>query len=221
MNFRAALPAAAGLAAALLLSATAWAAPPQPPQGHGEHQTLPPAAEGSAHTDSVYNLSSTWSDQDGARVPLGALRGRPQVVAMIYTHCQYVCPLIVNDMQRIERKLPAALRGKVGFALFSFDPERDSVAALKAYAAKRGLDGRRWRLYTGAPDDVLELAAVLGVRYRKEPNGEFSHSIIVTLLDREGIVRHQMLGQNQDPAPLLAAIAAAAEKDPGSAPAPR
>ncbi len=179
------------------------------PDMHGTHQVLPPTAEAVERripTDSIYHLDSQWLDQDGARIPLGALRGKPQIVAMIYTNCEYVCPLIVDEMKRVEQALPADVREQVVFSLFSFDPERDSVAVLKAYAAKRNLDGRRWRLYTGQPDDVLELAAVLGVRFRKEPNGDFSHSTIITVLDRSGVIRHQLLGLKQDDAPLLEAV---------------
>jgi protein SCO1/2 len=169
------------------------------------------AAQRSLPSESVYQLDSIWTDQDSGRVPIGALKGKPQVVAMIYTSCQYVCPLIVDEMKKVEREFPQPLREQFGFVLFSFDPERDSASVLKAYAGKRDLDGRRWRLFTGAPDQVLELAAVLGVRYRKEPNGEFSHSAIITVLDRNGVIRYQMLGLNQERAPLVKALRAALE----------
>lgn len=202
----------AGLSGALLVAGIAWAQ-----GGHGSgspHETLPPAAgaaQGRAPTDSVYQLESNWVDQDGARVPLGALRGKPQVVAMFYTSCEYVCPLIVEEMKRVERALPEDVRKQVGFALFSFDPERDTAGILKAYAVKRDLARPRWQLYTGDPDGVLELAAVLGLRFRKEPNGDFSHSVIITVLDRNGVIRYQMLGLNQDRAPLVRAVQAAVQ----------
>jgi protein SCO1/2 len=202
----------AGLAGALLVAGIAWAQ-----AGHGSgsaHETLPPsaaAAQGRTPTDSVYQLESNWVDQNGARVPLGSLRGKPQVVAMFYANCVYVCPLIVEEMKKVERELPEEVRKQVGFALFSFDPERDTDSVLKAYAAKRDLGAPRWQLFTGNPDGVLELAAVLGFRFRKEPNGDFSHSIIITVLDRNGVIRYQMLGLNQDRAPLLRALQAAAQ----------
>jgi protein SCO1/2 len=179
-----------------------------------KHEVLPPAAgagQGTLPGESVYQLESTWTDQDAARVPVGALQGKAQVVAMFYTNCQYVCPLIVDEMKKLEREIPELMRTQVGFALFSFDSARDTAAVLKAYEGKRDLDGRRWRMYTGAPDQVLELAAVLGVRYRKEPSGEFSHSAIITVLDRNGVIRYQMLGLNQDRAPLVNALRAAAQ----------
>jgi protein SCO1 len=175
-----------------------------------EHKMGPPEpAHGQMSTDSIYNLDSSWSDQDGQRVAIRTLRGKPRVVAGIYTKCKYECPLIVDEMKHVERALSADERARVGLALFSFDPERDSVGVLKAYAAERSLDESRWRLYTGTADDVLDLAAVLGMRIRKEPNGDFSHSTIITVLDREGVIRYQMLGLGQDRAPLLAALRAA------------
>ena len=180
-----------------------------------EHETLSSEpSHDQIPTDSIYNLDSSWTDQDGQRLAMPSLRGRPRVVAMIYTSCKYACPLIVDEMKRVERELSAEERARVGFALFSFDPERDSAGVLKAYAAKRGLDESRWRLYTGTADAVLDLAAVLGMQIRKEPDGEFSHSTLITVLDREGVIRYRMRGLDQDRAPLLAALRAALEPSP-------
>lgn len=212
---------AAGWSANLALAQAGGGSGPPAMSGHEmmapglgaphEHETLPPAERGTLPSESVYQLESTWTDQDSVRVPIGALKGKPQVVAMFYTNCQYVCPLIVDEMKKVDREMSEPLRQQFGFALFSFDSERDSAAVLKAYVGKRDLDGRRWRLYTGTPDEVLELAAVLGVRYRKEPSGEFSHSAIITVLDRNGVIVYQMLGLNQDRAPLVKALRAALE----------
>ena len=176
-----------------------------------EHDTMPmdQGPRAPVPTDSIYNSDAAWTDHDGKRVTLKSLGGKPQIVAMFYTTCQYVCPLIVDEMKHVERELGPEARSQVGFALFSFDPERDSPTVLKAYAAKRELDTHRWRLYTANSGDVLELAALLGVRFRKEPDGEFSHSTIITVLDRQGVIRYQMLGLNQDRGPLLKAVRAA------------
>ena len=61
------------------------------------------------------------------------LRGKPQVVAMFFASCQYACPLIVNDMQRIEAALTPAQRARVGFTLVTFDPRRDTAEVLADY----------------------------------------------------------------------------------------
>jgi protein SCO1/2 len=155
--------------------------------------------------DSIYQLNSAWADQDGKPLPLSRFRGKPLVLAMMYTNCKDVCPLIISDMQKIEATLPPLVRDKVGFALFSFDPEQDSPLQLKQYASAHSLDTKRWTLLTSSPDSVRMLAAVLGIRYKKDLNGDFAHSSVITVLDSQGAIRHQQTGVRKDPA-LIADI---------------
>src|SRR6478672_595402 len=79
---------------------------------------------------SLYLLESRWTSDRGAQVALSVLKGRPQIVAMFFTQCEYACPVIVNDMKKLQAKLPPALRDGVDFLLVSMDPERDTAAAL-------------------------------------------------------------------------------------------
>ena len=58
--------------------------------------------------DSVYQLQAQLIDQDGRTQPWAALRGKPRLVAMFYTSCQYICPLIVESGKAIERQLTPA-----------------------------------------------------------------------------------------------------------------
>ena len=139
---------------------------------------------------SIYDLDARWRDQDGRERELSSLRGRPQVVAMIYTHCSTTCPFTVAEMKRIERESP----GDAGFVLVSLDPRRDDPARLAAFAAERGLDASRWTLLDGSDESVRELAAVLGVRYRRLSPGELAHSNALTVLDRDGVVAFQHAG---------------------------
>jgi protein SCO1/2 len=149
------------------------------------------------YTDkSLFQLDSVWTSDTGRRVKLGVLRGRPQVVAMFFASCQFTCPLTVSDMQRIEAALPENLRTNTDFLLVSFDTERDTPTALKAYRAKRELSNQNWTLLHGEPDDVRELAALLGVIYRKDANGDFAHSNVITVLNAEGEIVYQQPGLN-------------------------
>jgi protein SCO1/2 len=149
------------------------------------------------YTDkSLFQLDSVWTSDTGRRVKLGVLRGRPQVVAMFFASCQFTCPLTVSDMQRIEAALPENLRTNTDFLLVSFDSVRDTPAALKAYRAKRELSNQNWTLLRGEPDDVRELAALLGVIYKQDANGDFAHSNVITLLNAEGEIVFQQPGLN-------------------------
>ena len=155
---------------------------------------------------SLYQLESQWASDVGREVKLGVLRGRPQIVAMFFTSCEYACPIIVGNMKAIEQALPEALRGKVDFLLVSFDVARDTSAALKAYRAKEQLALARWTLLRGKEDDVRELAALLGINYQRDAKGQFSHSNIITVLNAEGEVVFQQAGLNKDAKETVAVI---------------
>ena len=144
---------------------------------------------------SVYQLQSAWRDRDGVELTLSILEGRPQVVAMTYTSCRVACPRIVATMKRILAETDGR---QIGFVLISLDPARDTPEVLSAFADRSGLDRDQWRLLTGSPDNVLELAAVLGVRYQALSDGEFAHSNIISVLDAAGNVVHQQDGLGPD-----------------------
>ena len=170
------------LAALLALGACAPSGSPAPRVASG--------AATAGENYSVYDIDGRWRDQRGATRQLASLRGRPQVVAMIYTHCSTTCPFTVAEMKRIERESPR----EVGFVLVSLDPARDDPARLAEFARERGLDASRWTLLDGSDDAVRELATVLGVRYRRLSPEELAHSNALTLLDAEGGVAYQHAG---------------------------
>ena len=96
--------------------------------------------------------------------------------------------MIVADMVAIEdRAKEASLKG-ICFAFFSLDSNIDTPERLTAYAKDHGLDPAHWTLYQGDDKAVRELAAALGVRYRRDASGGFDHSAIITILDAGGTI---------------------------------
>jgi protein SCO1/2 len=151
-----------------------------------------PLAQTQLSGKSIYQSDSTWTNDAGKELALRSLAGRPQVVAMFFANCQYTCPLIVNDMKRIEAELSPEQRDRVGFTLVSFDAVRDTPAALAEYRHLRNLESSRWTLLHGDPDAVMEMAALLGVRYKQDANGQFMHSNVITILNSQGEVVRQI-----------------------------
>ena len=147
---------------------------------------------------SLYQLESVWTNDLAKPFHLTELRGRPQIVVMFFASCQYACPALVHDLKRIQAALPEQARVQAGFVLVSFDSERDTPPALAAYRERQQLPTGGWTLLHGRPDDVLELAALLGVKYKQDARGQFSHSNIITVLNAEGEVVHQQIGLNQN-----------------------
>ncbi|HEX4854885.1 SCO family protein [Arenimonas sp.] len=176
---------------------------------------LAAAAPAALPDDSIYLLEDRFSDQAGKPFVLADRRGKPQLVAMFYTSCRYICPLIVDSAKGVEHGLTPSERERLGILLVSLDPARDNTAALASVAGKRKLDPARWTLARTEAAGVRRIAALLGIRYRALADGEFNHSSALVLLDAEGrvLARTETLGAVPDPA-FLAAVKAAVAGPP-------
>ncbi|MFT3756083.1 MAG: SCO family protein [Pseudoxanthomonas sp.] len=163
--------------------------------------TASAAQPASLPSDSVYQLPLRLTDQAGRSTDWRTRRGKPQLVSMFYTSCQYICPLIVDSGKAIEKNLTPAQQRRLGILLISMDPPRDTPAALQSVVEKRKLDSTRWTLASPSADDVRAVAGVLGIRYRQLADGEFNHSSALILLDADGriLARSEQLGSRTDP----------------------
>lgn len=152
-------------------------------------------------SDSVYQLRLPLVDQSARHSDWQERRGQPQLVAMFYTSCQYICPLIIDSARAVERALDASQRSQLRVLLISMDPKRDTPAALLKVMQQRHLDAARWTLASPDPADVRAVAGVLGVRYRALADGEFNHTSALVLLDGEGriLARTERMGSQVDP----------------------
>ena len=113
--------------------------------------------------------------------------GRPTLVFFGYTHCPDVCPETVGVLEQAVSEAGPGPR-----ALFvSIDPERDDVAAMKAYTTYLP----DWLIgLTGTPAEVAANAARWGVKYAKVEEGTppdygMAHTADVFLVDAAGRLR--------------------------------
>jgi protein SCO1 len=198
---------AAVMTAAFLLLGTRGApagAEEAAPHDHTMHQSMEAAAPLSSA--SVYNLDGEWTDHNGKKLTLQHFAGRPLLLTMIFTRCQYACPILVENVKGILARLPEARRQQFNSVFVSFDVEKDDPETLKAYAAEKELASDRWTLLHGSEGQVLEVAAALGVRYRKDASSGFAHSNLITLLDEKGEIAFQLKGLDTDATPIMQAI---------------
>lgn len=164
---------------------------------------------GTSYTkESVYQLDGRFTDDSGRPFTLGALRGHPVALDMFFASCGYACPLTVADLLSVQKRLPAGLAGRTLFVLVSFDTARDTPKALADYRAQHQL-GANWILLHGDGDSIRELAALLGVKYKQEADGSFSHSNLVTILNSQGEIIHQRVGLQGGLAETVQALAVA------------
>jgi protein SCO1 len=136
--------------------------------------------------ESVYQLNIKLEDQNGQTLPWSANKGRVRIVTMFYSSCTKTCPLTFDAIKRLESHLHALSRERLEIDLISLDPDRDTPQKLKATAKSRTVDELRWHLYRTSTISVIQIATLLGVQYRRLPDGEFDHSSTLVLLDTKG-----------------------------------
>jgi protein SCO1/2 len=154
--------------------------------------------------ESIFMLPDTFKTQHNNNFVLASLAGKPTVVAMIFTNCGFACPRITSDMKNIAEKLKGN-REKVNFLLVSFDGQRDTPAQLQKFATKMDLDSN-WILLHGSDETVRTLSVLLNVQFEKDVEGNFSHSNMITVLDKNGLLTFQKEGLEADHAETIAKI---------------
>jgi protein SCO1/2 len=176
---------------------------------HGQEHTHTPENElpaGDFTAASLYQLSSIWTTATEQRIRLGDLQGKACVLVMLYTSCEYACPILLSILKNIAGALEPEVRNQVGFVMVTFDPEHDMPSVLRTYGAKMALDPAYWTLLRGDPEDTLELAVLLGIKYRKDPQGGFAHSNLITVLNKQGEIVHRHVGLQQSVADTMEVI---------------
>lgn len=172
---------------------------------HSAHAEMELGA-GEPTEESIYHVDSVWNDRDSRQMKLADLRGEVQVVAMVYTHCEYACPRILADMKRIRVALSGEAQSSTNFLIISIDPERDTPERLTRFADENNLDEENWTLLNGNDGDILEVAALLGVKYKRISDTDFTHSNMISVLNREGEIVHQRKQLSDNQSEIIRAI---------------
>lgn len=126
------------------------------------------------------------TDQDNKPFASTALRGRPWVCGFMFTTCGEVCPKMTKAMVDLQPKLPA----DVELVSFSVNPEHDTPAVLKEYAATWRADESRWRFLTGTSEQMFGVAAGMKMAARPADGDQpILHDRRLILVDAAGNVR--------------------------------
>lgn len=155
--------------------------------------------------DSLHRMSTPLLDQHGKKFRLGDEHRNATLLSMFYGDCQIACPIILENAKRTVEALPAAQRTQVRVVLISLNPGVDTPTALNKLASTHSLPEQSFRLAVSDNDaHTRELAAALGIKYRKAANGEINHSTRLVLTDQTGriVASSDKLGVEPDEALL-------------------
>lgn len=141
--------------------------------------------------DTIYPTIPDFAfiDQEGQPVTNETFRDKIYVADFFFIHCPTICPKVKANALRIYEKYRNDDR--VMLLSHSIDTKNDTVAALKRYAQKLGIDARRWKLVTGDHDAIYSIADdyfSVAVVNPDAPGG-FDHSGRLILVDRNRHVR--------------------------------
>ena len=137
-------------------------------------------------------------DQYGGHMTEQDLRGHVWVADFIFTRCTSACPIMTAKMLLVQKAVPSA---DVRFVSFSVDPDYDTPAVLRQYAAIWKGDESRWLLLSTTRKMLYHTAA--GMRVAIMPTDDQDdpvlHSSLLLLVDQQGQVR-RVYNSNTDSA---------------------
>ena len=132
----------------------------------------------------------TLSGSNGSALKLSTYRGKVVLFGFGFTSCQAVCPITLGTLAQAEKKL-GAQASELQVIYITVDPARDDAAQLKKYLSSFN------PTFVGGTGTDTQLAAVrkdYGIAAEKVagPDGSYTHSSFIYLIDREGRLRALM-----------------------------
>ncbi len=119
--------------------------------------------------------------QDGKKVHFydDLIKGKIVAIDLIYTTCQYSCPLETARLAQVQKKLGDRVGKDIFFYSISIDPAHDTPEVLKAYMEKFHI-GPGWTFLTGKKEDIDFLSKRLGLYSDPSVNadGHLPHLLI-------------------------------------------
>lgn len=137
------------------------------------------------------DFSLTAVTPDGVTpLDLAALKGRVWIAGFVFTRCAGPCPLITENMARLQGELPKS----VGLLSFSVDPDHDSPEVLSLYARKHKADPQRWLFVTGSKAELVRLVRdgfklPVAENAQAAPGERVTHATRLVLLDKDARIR--------------------------------
>jgi len=159
--------------------------------------------------DCLPNL--TLTDQNGKKISLASLKGKPALFDFIYTSCPGPCLMLTSRMRLIANRLGPLLGSKVWFISITVDPEHDGPAELLNYAKQQGADQNGWLFLTGSPADIEQLMNQFKLVRQREADGTVDHVLEFFLVGPDGRQLYQYAASHAEPALVSSDIRQAAE----------
>ena len=152
----------------------------------------------------------TLVNQNGQKVALSSLKGKPILFDFIYTSCPGECLMLTQRMRMIATRLGPALGTRARIVSVTVDPEHDGPAQLRSYANQQGANLNGWLFLTGTQKEIDDAMARFNLIRQHEADGTVDHVALMFLVAPNGHALLQYWGDKISPARAVADIDAAA-----------
>ena len=165
-------------------------------------EKLPIFGERTANgTDTVFHTIAPFRfvDQDSATITNESFLGKIYVADFFFTTCRTICPIMKTQLVRVyeaTRNMPDVL-----ILSHTIDPEYDTVALLRDFARRLGVESKKWHFVTGLRDSIYKIAQTsyfaTAMADGTEPDG-FIHSGAFLLIDKTRRIRGKYDGTKEE-----------------------
>lgn len=138
------------------------------------------------HTIADFSLVN----QNGDTVTQDTYKDKIYVADFFFTTCQTICPIMTDHMVQIQSKIIDDT--EVMLLSHTVTPEIDTVAQLKRYAKKKGVNDKKWNLVTGDKKVIYELARKSYLAVKENGDGgpfDMIHTENFMLIDKKRQIR--------------------------------
>lgn len=136
-----------------------------------------------------------FANQNGDTITKKDIENKVAVIEYFFTTCKGICPKMNENMAKVYQ----TYRGHNDVIILSHtvDPERDTVAAMKAYSQRFDADAAHWMFLTGDKKALYDQAyysyLITAVEERSENIDEdFIHTQNFVLVDKQGRLRMRL-----------------------------
>jgi protein SCO1/2 len=136
----------------------------------------------------IENFSLT--NQNGKTITQDDYKNKIYVADFFFTTCQTICPIMTENMVEIQKNI--LQDDDVMLLSHSVTPKIDSVAQLKRYAIKKGVNDTKWNLVTGDKKEIYNLARKSYLAVKSYGNGDeydMIHTENFMLVDKKRQIR--------------------------------
>ncbi|MGB1231295.1 MAG: SCO family protein [Winogradskyella sp.] len=139
------------------------------------------------------------TNQNGKTVTQNDYKDKIYIADFFFTTCPTICPIMTSHMYEIQQKFIDD--DEVLLLSHSVTPKIDSVAQLKKYALKKGVNDKKWNLVTGDKKQIYALARKSYLAVKTDGNGDkydMIHTENFMLIDKKRQVRGFYDGTNPE-----------------------